>query len=769
MEARLAQISPPEVLIVHDETGCTCAVGRVLQNLVNSLNEMDVEVIESDDLDDARSVVISDPSIDCILLDWDLGDDTKKSHDHCKQLLTLVRSRNVKIPIFLLAERSRFSSVPLDVIQQVNDFVWLLEDTADFIAGRIDAAILRYRQELLPPMFGALVEFAQTYEYSWHTPGHAGGTAFLKSPVGKAFYDFFGENMLRSDLSISVGEVGSLLDHSGPMGEGERYAARIFGAHRTYSVTNGTSTSNRIVFMASVTRDDIALCDRNCHKSIEHSLTMTGAIPTYLVPSRNRYGIIGPIHPDLLTPGAIRADIAKNPLLKGKPNRDPVHAVITNSTYDGLCYNVKRVADLLGQSVDRIHFDEAWYGYARFNPIYRERFAMHGDPAKYKGPTMFATQSTHKLLAALSQASFIHVRDGRKPIEHARFNEAFMMLSSTSPQYAIIASNDVAAAMMEGPAGQALTDESIEEAVAFRKTMARINREFKAKGDWFFDAWQPDKVTDPSTGKRIAFYQAPDKLLCSEPGCWVLHPGDTWHGFDGLEDDYCMLDPIKVSVVTPGVSVDGSLEKFGIPAMIVTAFLDRVGIQVEKTGDFTVLFLFSMGITRGKWGTLVTALLDFKKAYDSNAPLTEVLPTIAAAAPERYKEMGLKDLVSEMFKQVKEKGNLALLSQGYSSLPHPDMEPIAAYRNMVHDNVEQVPVDKMAGRTVATGVVPYPPGIPILMPGENAGAGNGPILGYLKALQAFDRRFPGFGHDIHGVECVDGTYLVYCIKEGKGK
>jgi arginine decarboxylase len=327
----------------------------------------------------------------------------------------------------------------------------------------------------------------------------------------------------------------------------------------------------------------------------------------------------------------------------------------------------------------------------------------------------------------------------------------------------------VAAAMMDGPAGQALTGESIEEAVAFRKTMARINREFKAKGDWFFDAWQPEKVTDPATGKRILFYQAPDELLCSDPGCWVLHPGDSWHGFAGLEDDYCMLDPIKVSVVTPGVSVDGSLEKFGIPAMIVTAFLDRLGIQVEKTGDFTILFLFSMGITRGKWGTLVTALLDFKKALDSNAPLTEVLPTIAAAAPDRYKDMGLKDLVTQMFKQVKEKGNLELLSQGYSTLPHPEMQPIEAYRNLVHDNVEQVPVDKMAGRTVATGVVPYPPGIPLLMPGENAGSGSGPVLGYLKALQVFDRHFPGFGHDIHGVENVDGTYLVYCIKEGKGK
>jgi arginine/lysine/ornithine decarboxylase len=150
---------------------------------------------------------------------------------------------------------------------------------------------------MMPPLAAAMMRFNQDHAYSWHTPGHAGGTAFLKSPVGRVFFDYYGENLLRSDLSISVGSLGSLLDHSGPMGEHERYAARVFGADRTYSVTNGTSMSNRVIFMAAVGRDQIALCDRNCHKSIEHSLVMSGGIPNYLVPLRNRYGIIGPIPP----------------------------------------------------------------------------------------------------------------------------------------------------------------------------------------------------------------------------------------------------------------------------------------------------------------------------------------------------------------------------------------------------------------------------------------------------------------------------------------
>lgn len=164
-----------------------------------------------------------------------------------------------------------------------------------------------------------------------------------------------------------------------------------------------------------------------------------------------------------------------------------MHAIITNSTYDGLCYNVARVKDLLGESVDRLHFDEAWYGYARFNPIYENRFAMYGNPKDYSksNPTVFATQSTHKLLAAFSQASMIHIREGRKPIDPRRFNEAFMMHASTSPFYPIIAANDVSAAMMDGPEGKALTEDSIREAVSFRKTVARLHAEFECKTSGF--------------------------------------------------------------------------------------------------------------------------------------------------------------------------------------------------------------------------------------------------------------------------------------------
>ncbi|CAM2186399.1 arginine decarboxylase, degradative [Burkholderia latens] len=754
------------LLVQHDIDERT-ATGRAATALAEELRTRLVDVVIATSADDARAVVNADPAIQCLLLNWELGNDP--GHAPAQAVLDAMRARNATVPVFLLASRASAAAIPVDAMRKADDFIWMLEDTTAFIGGRIVAAIERYRETVLPPMFRALAQFSRVYEYSWHTPGHTGGTAFLKSPVGRAYFEFFGEALFRSDLSISVGELGSLLDHSGPIGESERYAARVFGAHRTYHVTNGSSMSNRVILMASVTRNQVALCDRNCHKSAEHAMTMSGAIPTYLIPSRNHYGIIGPIMPERLTAAAVRLAIDANPLVRGRDGIDPtpVHALITNSTYDGLCYNVARVEELLGQSVDRLHFDEAWYGYARFNPIYRDRYAMHGDPAQHDAskPTVFATQSTHKLLAALSQASFIHVRDGRNPIEHARFNEAYMMHASTSPNYAIIASNDVSAAMMDGPGGEALTTDAIREAVSFRRMLARLHAECEENDDWFFNGWQPDTVVDRKTGRRMRFHEADETLLATDPSCWVLHPGDTWHGFGDIEDDYCMLDPIKVSIVTPGVAPHGGLMPVGIPASVVTAYLDRHGIVVEKTTDFTILFLFSLGVTKGKWGTLVNTLLDFKRDYDANAPLEQALPDLVARYPDRYGKLGLRELCDLMFSAMSDLKTTEMMSRGFSTLPQPDFSPAEAFEHLVHNDIEMLELSEMAGRTVATGVVPYPPGIPLLMPGENAGPADGPLLGYLKALEQYDLRFPGFTHDTHGVEVEDGVYRIACIKE----
>jgi arginine decarboxylase len=746
--------------------------GETLRRITVALGALGHTIVTAVTAADAAALVASDPSFGCVVLDWNIG--REAGGRPAEAIARAARARNVALPVFLMVERGDLEKISLPVSELVHEYVLLFEDTPAFVAGRIDYAWRRFTENLLPPFFGQLVTFAGTHEYSWHTPGHAGGTAFRKSQVGTAFYDFYGETLFRTDLSVSVPELGSLLDHSGAVGAAERNAARVFGADASYFVLNGTSTANQIVAHSCVVSGDVVLADRNCHKSLSYALTVTDAIPVYLVPSRNGYGIIGPVPLSQLQPAAVANAVSRNELSRRASDTTPVYAVVTNSTYDGLCYRADRVAGALGRSVPRIHFDEAWFAYARFHPLYRHRYAMHDRDDAAAGPTIFATQSTHKLLAAFSQASMIHVRSGsRAPVEPSRFNEAYMMHASTSPFYPMIASLDVATAMMDGTGGFALVDESVREAIQFRKRIVSVGAQLaqpdSGRPPWFFGAWQPEQVRDPVSGAMSAFADTPDDLLATEPSCWTLEPGQAWHGFTGSDPGYCMLDPVKVTLTTPGIDAAGHLAATGIPAPVVASYLDGQRVEVEKTGDYTLLVLFSIGITTGKWGTLLEGLLSFKRAYDEGQPVAEAIPDLAAACPGRYDGITLRELCDQMHGELRDRRNIELLNHAFGEIPAPAMTPAEAYRHLVRGRTEKVPVADMADRAAAVMVVPYPPGIPLLMPGERTGAADGPVLQYLLALQAFDARFPGFAHGIHGVERgPQGTFLIECLHEDSG-
>jgi arginine decarboxylase len=747
--------------LAHPDT----ALGRAVTSLAAALDARNIEVVSVLSYEDGRAIIRSDASLRAVLLDWNLGNNDESTHVQATKLLHALRERHGAAPVFLLADRERTrGTITVDVAQMIDEFVWLLEDTADFIAGRVTAAIRRYEEQLLPPYVRVLRDHAMLREHSWSAPGHQGGIAFTKIPAGRAFFDFLGENVFRIDMGIERGALGSLLDHTGPVAESEKYAARVFGAHRSYSGVVGTSGMNRSIMQACMKEDDLVVLDRNCHKSIEQGLMLTGARPVYMLPTRNCYGIIGPIPPSEMDPKTIRAKAQSGSLTKKIADRKPVYAVVTNSTYDGLCYNAVRAQALLEKSSDRIHFDEAWYGYARFNPIYQNHFAMRGDPAAHRGPTVFATHSTHKLLAALSQSSYTHVRDGKGAIDHHRFNQAYMMHTTTSPLYAIVASNDIASAMMDGSGGHSLTQEAIEEAIDFRQVVGRLRRTLADKNDWFFKPWNVETVKNPANGRRISFADAPIELLCRSQEPWVLRPGDKWHGFGDIADDWCMLDPVKVSILAPGMDEDGKLEKTGVPAALVNAWFNRFGIVPTRVTDFQLMFLFSIGITKGKWGTLLTNLLGFKRAYDSNRPLNEVLPEIVAQYPDRYRSVGLHDLGDELFEYLRKNRPGDQLNAAFEGLPKADMTPREAYEHLVAGNVELVPVDKLANRTAANAIMPYPPGIPMLMSGENFGGADSPQIGYVRGMQNREQQFPGFAGLVEGAEVHDGTYHALCVK-----
>ena len=740
------------ILIIHPAIGQSNVAGRQLAALIDAISSEGFQVLGAEQLEEGKLIAEAHRGLSCILFTPEAQSDLSQ----VETLFNAAHSRSPELPIMALSTRQTIDPELLSALRelhQIRGIIYLFEDTLPFIAGQIARTARSYLGQLLPPFFKALLEYSSRASYSWHSPGHGGGVAFRKSPVGRAFHDFFGENTLRSDLSVSVPGLGSLLDHTGPVAEAETNTARVFGADHAFYVVNGTSTSNKIIWHAYVTRDDVVLVDRNCHKSILHAIIMTGAIPIYLTGSRNDYGIIGPITHDSFSLERLNQQLAEHPFLQDRTEPPRIRlAVLTNSTYDGLCYNTHMIAEQLRDRVDVLHFDEAWYGYAAFHPFYQGRHGMSSSsPRRSDHPLVFATQSPHKVLAALSQASIILARDSAdQQLDSERFNEAYMMHTSTSPHYGMIASIDVATGMMAGPAGESLVQETLDEALSFRRAMQQTADQMD-EDQWWFDVWEPEHALTS------------DALTAQH---WTLANNAQWHGFGAMADDYALLDPIKVSLLTPGVEDKGRLAKSGIPAAVVTRFLASRGLVVEKTGLYSFLILFSLGITKGKWSTLLSELREFKRLYDRNAPLDTTLPEIAQR-PE-YANLGLRDLCQQLHQCYKQHALVHLQRAMYTDLPSMSLRPADAYQQMVRGRVQATPIDELNGRLAAVMLVPYPPGIPVIMPGERFPEDNS-IAAYLAAAIDLETRFPGFGNDIHGLrhDNVDGEprWQVDCLIE----
>jgi arginine/lysine/ornithine decarboxylase len=656
-----------------------------------------------------------------------------------------VRWKNEDVPIYVYGETKTSRHLPNDILRELHGFIHMFEDTPEFVARHIIREAKSYLESIQPPFFKALLDYAEDGSYSWHCPGHSGGVAFLKSPIGQMYHQFYGENMLRADVCNAVEELGQLLDHNGAIGASERNAARIFNADHCFFVTNGTSTSNKMVWHHTVAPGDVVVVDRNCHKSILHSIIMTGAIPVFLKPTRNHYGIIGPIPQSEFEIDTIKDKIRANPLLDGV-DADAVKPrimTLTQSTYDGVLYNTETIKSLLDGYVDNLHFDEAWLPHAAFHPFYGSFHSMGRKRARPKHSVTYATQSIHKLLAGISQASHVLVQDSQDTkLDRHLFNEAYLMHASTSPQYSIIASCDVAAAMMEPPGGTALVEESIAEALDFRRAMRKVDQEY-GDDDWWFQVWGPEELEDEGVGRA-------DNWVLKKTDADGVQPSDgeeSWHAFGDMAPGFNMLDPIKATLITPGLNLDGRFGETGIPASIVTKYLAEHGVVVEKTGLYSFFIMFTIGITKGRWNTLLTALQQFKDDYDKNQPMWRVMPEFCAKQT-RYEQMGLRDLCQNVH-ALYAKYDVAILSTDmYLSDHTPAMKPSDAFSHIANRTTQRVPIDDLEGRITTSLVTPYPPGIPLLIPGE---VFNNKIVEYLKFNREFSRECPGFETDIHGL------------------
>lgn len=693
-----------------------------IRELDGALNAQGFQTIYPKDANDLLKLIEHNPRICGVIFDWD-----EYSMDLCSEIQLL----NEYLPLYAFINTHSTMDVSINEMRMA---IWFFEyglGASEEIAQRIRQYTNEYIDTITPPLTKALFTYVKEGKYTFCTPGHMAGTAFQKSPVGTLFYDFFGANTLKADISISVTELGSLLDHTGPHLEAEEYVARTFGAEQSYMVTNGTSTSNKIVGMYAAAAGSTVLIDRNCHKSLTHLLMMSDIIPIWLKPTRNALGILGGIPKREFTKESIALKVAQTERATW-----PVHAVITNSTYDGLLYNTQYIKETL--DVPSIHFDSAWVPYTNFHPIYQGLSGMSGE--RTPGKVIYETQSTHKLLAAFSQASLIHIKGD---YDEQTFNEAYMMHTTTSPNYAIVASIETAAAMLRGNPGRRLINRSVERALHFRREVQRLREESEG---WFFDIWQPEGV--------------------DEPECWAIQPGEEdWHGFMDADADHMYLDPIKVTILTPGMSEQGMMSEQGIPAALVAKYLDERGVVVEKTGPYNLLFLFSIGIDKTKAMSVLRGLTEFKRAYDLNLRVKNMLPDLFAEDPDFYRNMRIQDLAQGIHQLIRDHDLPRLMLQAFATLPEMKMTPHQMFQQQVKGNIETVEISQLVGRISANMILPYPPGVPVVMPGEMITEESRAVLDFLLMLCTIGKHYPGFETDIHGAKLTDeGAYLVRVLK-----
>ena len=459
------------------------------------------------------------------------------------------------------------------------------------------------------PFYDQLKHYVLMAKDAWHTPGHSSGDSLRDSPWVSDFYEFIGEHIFRADLSVSVPMLDSLMEPTGVIAEAQKLAARAFGARRTFFATNGTSTANKVIFQTLLAPGNKLLLDRNCHKSVHHGVILSGAHPVYLDSSVNKkFNIYGPV--------------PKKTLFEAiEQHGDAQALILTSCTYDGLRYDLPPIIQAAHAKGIKVIIDEAWYGFARFHPAFR--------PTALEAGADYATQSTHKVLSAFSQSSMIHVND---PDFNAHlFRENFNMHTSTSPQYSMIASLDVARkqAVLEG-----------------YKLLARtleLSRELRAQIN--------------STG----VFQ-------------VLELVDLLP--DELQNDNIQLDPTKVTV---------DISRCGLTMEeLIQELFEHYNIQVEKSTFNTLTLLLTIGTTRSKVSRLYDALM--RIARKNRAP-RRIYRTV-----EIPRFTALKYLPRDAF------------------YCNGELMPLLDEKDSINPD--------LTGRVCADQITPYPPGIPVLVPGQ---------------------------------------------------
>ncbi|WP_299213311.1 aminotransferase class I/II-fold pyridoxal phosphate-dependent enzyme [uncultured Dokdonia sp.] len=569
------------------------------------------------------------------------------------------------------------------------------------------------------PFFSALVEYSQKPTGVFHAMPISRGNSVFKSRWINDFGDFYGRNMFLAETSATTGGLDSLLQPKGSIKKAQELARDAYGSLNTFFVTNGTSTANKIVMQALVKPEDVVLVDRDCHKSHHYGLVLAGAYPVYLdsypIEEYSMYGAV-PL-------AQIKAKLLK---LKEAGRLDNVKMLLlTNCTFDGLVYNVERVMEeVLAIKPDMIFlWDEAWFAFAGFAYNYKQRTGMftakkmhekytsanyrkqyneykkglgndeHSvlpDPDKVR-IRVYATQSTHKTLSSFRQGSMIHIwdEDFRRKTENT-FLEAYMTHTSTSPNYQMLASLDVGRRQVQLE-GFELVEKSIEMAMVLR---AKIN-----------DNPQLSKYFDVLTVSDFI----PNEFRQTGLNEYYTK-NEGWNRMDeAWEKDEFVLDPTKITLYIGKTGVDGDTFKNKY-------LMDKFNIQINKTSRNTVLFMTNIGTTRGSITYLINALLKISDELDDELK----------SLNDKEREIRDKRIYS-LTKEVPPLPDFSYFHHSFQAVPGVPGGNLREAYFLAYDeeNYEYVPLNDClsvmdTGRKLvaSTFVIPYPPGFPVLVPGQ---------------------------------------------------
>ena len=590
----------------------------------------------------------------------------------------------------------------------------------------------------LPPFTKALLDFAKEARDDFCTPGHHSGALFEEIPEGRAFVRALGEGAFTADISDSSSVIGDPSSHEGVSGEAEALAASVYGSDRCFFVLGGTSASNRIAISALVSEGDLILFDRNNHKSASQAaLAAAGGLPVYLASERNESGIIGGLTEETLDPTRLREKAAKLSPDAGKKQRPYRLACLQLSTYDGLFLNAKEILRRIGPLCDYILFDGAWAGYENFLPLLQDS-AVLTFPLTKDDPGILVTQSVHKQLAGFSMTSQLHKKDSHlrgmaRYLEDDVLQAAYLMHISTSPYYPLLAGLEMNAYLHQKK-GRELWQKAAITATELKRSILKRCRLLRP-------------FTAPMV--RAASWEThPTEEILSDPAFFAISPKDTWHGFSHIAENLYLTDPCKVLLTT------GPL-----PAPLLSHWLESHHVTAEKSDFHTLLFLVEPSDREEKWEHLLSLFEDCEGAYEDNAPMSAFAPDVTCLPGEGLKDYSLR------YMDFLEKEQASRLSQtlfAEDHLPKAALTGRSAHQAFLRGERERVPLCEAKGRVSLEMILPYPPGITVLEPGE---VWTDEVLSYFLFLQKYSSTFPDFSPEILGVHGNGNDAYVWVLKE----